>query len=69
MKKRFVANEYITSCADVEDDDDNGDDDNTEAKTTEVCRNLYEALGMCETLHAFASGISSLVTYSNDYST
>lgn len=68
MKKTFVADECIASCADVE-DDDGGDDDNTEVETTEVCGNLYKASGKCETPHGFASGISSSVTYSDDYST
>ena len=69
MKNTFVADECIASCTEVKDDDDDDDDDNSEVETTEVCRNLYEASGKCETPHGFASFISSSVTYSDDYNT
>ena len=63
MKKTFVNDECITSCASYNhysnnayDENDDGDNDNAVA---EICQNLYASSGKCETPHGFTSGITS----------
>ena len=63
MKKTFVNDECITSCAsynhysnNAHDENDDGDNDNAVA---EICQNLYASSGKCETPHGFTSGITS----------
>jgi hypothetical protein len=63
MKKTFVNDECITSCAsynhysnNAHDENDDGDNDNAVA---EICQNLYSSSGKCETPHGFTSGITS----------
>lgn len=64
MKKTFVNDECITSCASsssyVDDGNDDGDNDaNGGNNVAEICQNLYASSGKCETLHGFTSGITS----------
>lgn len=64
LKQTFVSDDCVASCAAQGDDDDdadddaNGDDDAAaEVETAEVCGDLYEAAGKCETSHGFESGM------------
>jgi len=62
LKQTFAADECIASCTKV--DENAGDDDDQQqgdVEVAEVCENLYEAAGKCETPHDFTSGID----YSN----
>jgi hypothetical protein len=81
MKKTFVNDECITSCASSSyDNDGDNDADNNNAddgnNVAEICQNLYAASGKCETPHGFTSGItsssysaSSSSEYYDEYST
>mmetsp|Transcript_30750 Transcript_30750/g.64465 ORF Transcript_30750/g.64465 Transcript_30750/m.64465 type:complete len:421 (-) Transcript_30750:246-1508(-) len=59
LKQTFVADECVASCTKV--DENANDDDQAEVEVSEVCENLYEAAGKCETPYGFADGID----YSN----
>ncbi|KAL7548899.1 hypothetical protein ACHAWF_012169 [Thalassiosira exigua] len=63
LKKTFSSDDCIASCTKV---DENAADDDANAaqqdvETAEVCENIYEAAGKCESPYGFANGID----YSN----
>lgn len=63
LKQTFVSDGCVASCTKVDEDaNDGGDDDAAEAaaaETAEVCENLYEAAGKCESAHGFDDGMDS----------
>jgi len=68
LKQTFAEGECVASCL-VEDEEqnqneDNGDDEN-EAEINEMCEELYEAAGKCETSHGFEQGIVDYDNYDN----
>jgi len=64
LKQTFAEGECIASCL-MEDEDDNGDDDDKAAEVSEVCEELYEAAGKCESSHGFEEGIVDYDNYDN----
>ncbi|KAL7534873.1 hypothetical protein ACHAXR_006134 [Thalassiosira sp. AJA248-18] len=70
LKQTFAEGECVASCL-VEDEEqnnnnNNGDDEEEkEAEVNEVCENLYEAAGKCESSHGFESGIVDYDNYDN----
>ncbi|KAL3768756.1 hypothetical protein ACHAWU_006857 [Discostella pseudostelligera] len=63
LKQTFVSDACVASCA-VAAEDGNDDDGNANvAETAEVCQNLYEASGKCESPNGFTSGMSSSSNY------
>jgi len=63
LKQTFVSDDCVASCTKVDENaaDDDGADDDREVETAEVCENLYEAAGKCESPNGFADGMD----YSN----
>eukprot|EP00558_Chaetoceros_sp_UNC1202_P013718 CAMPEP_0197232888 /NCGR_PEP_ID=MMETSP1429-20130617/1092_1 /TAXON_ID=49237 /ORGANISM="Chaetoceros sp., Strain UNC1202" /LENGTH=428 /DNA_ID=CAMNT_0042691029 /DNA_START=26 /DNA_END=1312 /DNA_ORIENTATION=+ len=61
LKTTYDVSDCIDCLAEVEDDDgNNGDDANAQAaETKEVCEELYQTAGKCESTHGFTSGLSS----------
>jgi len=68
LKQTFAEGECIASCLAVDEeaqnnngnDDNNNNNNNQEApETAEVCQELYEAAGKCESTHGFESGIQA----------
>jgi len=72
LKQTFAEGECIASCL-MEDEEaqnnnnnnNNGDQEEREAEVNEVCQNLYEAAGKCESSHGFESGIVDYENYDN----
>lgn len=62
LKQTFASDACVASCA-VAAEDDNDDGDANVAETAEICQNLYEASGKCESPNGFASGMSSSSNY------
>jgi len=63
LKQTFVADECVASCA-ADNYDDNGDDDANnggEVELAEVCQDLYQGAGKCETPNGMTNGMD----YSN----
>jgi hypothetical protein len=70
LKQTFAEGECVASCLaeDEEANNPNNDDANQEereAETNEVCQELYEAAGKCESSHGFADGIVDYENYDN----
>ena len=67
LKQTFASDACVVSCADTNDDEDDNDDGNANAaaETAEVCQNLYEASGKCESPSGFKSGMSTSSSYYN----
>jgi len=68
LKQTFAEGECVASCL-VEDEEqnqneDNGDDEK-EAEINEMCEELYEAAGKCESSHGFEEGIVDYENYDN----
>jgi hypothetical protein len=63
LKQTFAEGECIASCL-MEDEEQNDDDDKA-AEVNEVCEELYEAAGKCESSHGFADGIVDYDNYDN----
>jgi len=63
LKQTFADGECVASC--LMEDEDQGDDDDKAAEVNEVCEELYEAAGKCESSHGFEQGIVSYDNYDN----
>lgn len=62
LKKVVAEDECVADCLQVdENEDENDDGEEKEAETAEVCQQLYEAAGKCESSNGFDNGID----YSN----
>lgn len=61
LKQTFAEGECIAPCLQEDDEDDDG----REAEVTEVCEELYEAAGKCESAHGFEAGIVDYENYDN----
>lgn len=65
MKSVFPENDCVASClAENENDNNQNDEDGNQqaAETAEICQNLYEAAGKCESQHGF----SAMKSYNNN---
>ena len=60
LKQTFPEGSCVASCTDENADDDGA---GNQAETAEVCQNLYEAAGKCETSHGFVGGIAGYDGY------
>jgi len=66
LKQTFAEGECVASCLKEDEEQNNGDDgEEKEAEVNEVCENLYEAAGKCESSHGFESGIVDYENYDN----
>ena len=69
LKQTFAEGECVASCLVEEEqnpNEDNGDDEEAkEAEINEMCEELYEAAGKCETSHGFEQGIVDYDKYDN----
>ncbi|KAL9188279.1 hypothetical protein ACHAXT_006657 [Thalassiosira profunda] len=64
LKQTFPADQCVASCAQADENAADDDANAAQAETAEVCQELYEAAGKCESPHGFADGMD----YSNsDY--
>ena len=72
LKQTFAEGECIASCLAVDEDQNNNNNDNNNnnnqeaPETAEVCQELYEAAGKCESTHGFESGIQ-MNQYNENY--
>ena len=71
LKQTFAEGECVATCL-VEDEeaqnnqnDNNNNNQNQEVEVAEVCEELYEAAGKCESSHGFESGIVDYENYDN----
>mmetsp|Transcript_27552 Transcript_27552/g.51048 ORF Transcript_27552/g.51048 Transcript_27552/m.51048 type:complete len:413 (-) Transcript_27552:121-1359(-) len=64
LKQTFSEGECIASCLQEDEEQNNGDDEK-EAEVNEVCEELYEAAGKCESSHGFEQGIVDYENYDN----
>mmetsp|Transcript_12046 Transcript_12046/g.15692 ORF Transcript_12046/g.15692 Transcript_12046/m.15692 type:complete len:416 (+) Transcript_12046:88-1335(+) len=64
LKQTFAEGEMIASCLQEDEEQNNGDDEK-EAEVNEVCEELYEAAGKCESSHGFEQGIVDYENYDN----
>jgi len=68
LRQTYAEGECVANCL-VEDEeqnqDENNGDDEQEAEINEMCEDLYEAAGKCETSHGFEQGIVSYDNYDN----
>jgi hypothetical protein len=57
IKSVFPESECVASCVQEQEDDGNQDNNNgyQQKETAEVCQNLYEAAGKCESIHGFSA--------------
>jgi len=65
LKQTFAEGECIANCLVEDDEQDNNGDDEKEAEVNEVCEELYEAAGKCESSHGFEDGIVDYENYDN----
>lgn len=65
LKQTFAEGECIANCLVEDDEQDNDGDDEKEAEVNEVCEELYEAAGKCESSHGFEEGIVDYENYDN----
>merc|ERR1740117_1761818 len=66
LKQTFAEGECIANCLMENEDENNGDDgDEKEAEVNEVCTELYESAGKCESSHGFEDGIVDYENYDN----
>lgn len=64
LKQTFASDACVASCAAASDGEDDDNANNNAVETAEVCQNLYDASGKCESPSGFKSGMS---TSSNNY--
>lgn len=64
IKSVFPESECVASCVAEQENDGNQDNNNQyqAAQTAEICQNLYEAAGKCESIHGF----SAMKSYNNN---
>lgn len=60
LKSVFPETECVASC--VQEAENNNNGEYQQAQTAEICQNLYEAAGKCESTHGFAA----MKTYNNN---
>ena len=68
LKQTFAEGECVASCLREDEEaqnNQNEDGEEREAEVNEVCENLYEAAGKCESSHGFESGIVDYENYDN----
>jgi len=67
LKQSYTEGAYIADCLmeDEEDQNNNDGDEEKEAEVNEVCQELYEAAGKCESSHGFEQGIYDYENYDN----
>mmetsp|Transcript_9470 Transcript_9470/g.23144 ORF Transcript_9470/g.23144 Transcript_9470/m.23144 type:complete len:423 (-) Transcript_9470:185-1453(-) len=73
LKQTFAENEFIASCLVVDEEaqynnqngNNNNNDEEEEAEVNEVCEQLYEEAGKCESSHGFEEGIVDYDNYDN----
>ncbi|KAL7549658.1 hypothetical protein ACHAWF_012924 [Thalassiosira exigua] len=74
LKQTFLEGEFITSCLQVDEeaqqnqnnnDNNNNNGEEEEKEAVEMCEELYEAAGKCESTHGFADGIVDYENYDN----
>jgi len=63
LKQTFAEGECVASC--LQEDEEQNDDDDKAAEVNELCEELYEAAGKCESSHGFEEGIVSYDNYDN----
>ena len=67
LKQTFAEGECIASCLkqDQNQNNNNNNNQNQRAEVNEVCENLYNYAGKCESTHGFANGMKSYDEYDN----
>lgn len=69
LKQTFAEGECITSCVKQDQNQNNNNNNNNNqdqrAEVSEVCENLYNYAGKCESTHGFANGMTAYDEYDN----
>lgn len=65
LKQTFAEGECIANCLVEDDEQDNNGDDEKEAEVNQVCEELYDSAGKCESSHGFKDGIVDYENYDN----
>ena len=71
LKQTFPEGECVASCVQEDEEQNNNNNNNNnnnqqqQAETAEVCRELYEAAGKCESSHGFESQMYNYENYEN----
>ena len=65
LKQTFTEGECVASCLRQNENNNNNNNNNNQAEVAEVCQQLYEKAGKCESSHGFNSGYIANENYQN----